>query len=425
MKEPRDEFLEQIKKTLLGHEEPYDEGAWERFAAKNLQAKNKKPVVPIWKWAAAAAAVLAGALILLQYFNAPDVVTKQGNSPAPMAQTDATTQPPVKDSTAPAIDNNAGQAATDPDGHLAAGKHIHHIPAPVVTGATAATTNQNPPLAAQPPKEQQPAPAEKPAQKGFWETGVEKQDVAVEKPAQQENKQVLAINQSAQKRKEEEARSKWKSSLYVSPNFAGNGINMGYGYSLGYAVNDKIRISSGIAYTKVSTSKHFHAPERPDALAVGAPSFARSVEATAYTPNPVNPYLQSMDSWISGIDVPVEVTYDMGKVYATGGVSGLFVLNGEDNKKYIPSLSSRAPVLNNEGNVKEYTNVAMEDKPVSQPSPNNTSFLGFYNVSMGFRQKISNKNSVSVEPFIKVPMQQVTEQKLNFTGAGVRLKFDF
>ena len=145
----------------------------------------------------------------------------------------------------------------------------------------------------------------------------------------------------------------------------------------------------------------------------------------AYTPNPANPYLQSMDSWISGIDVPVEVTYDLGKVYATGGVSGLFVLTGEDNKKYIPSLNSRASVLNNEGNVKEYTQVAMEDKPISQPSPSNTSFIGFYNVSMGFRQKVTNKNSISVEPFIKVPMQQVTEQKLNYTGAGVRLKFDF
>ena len=433
MKEPRDEFLEQIKNTLLGHEEPYDKGAWERFAARNLQSKKKKPVVPIWKWAAAAAAVLAGALILLQYFNAPDAVTKPGKNTTPMARIDETRQSPVTDSTAPAMAPNAGLAVADSRDNLTTRQQINSIPVETHFNQTAIT--QNPvahtplPEAQQLKTQQTPqvqSPGEKPAQKAFWESGVEKQDVAVEKPAQQDNKQPLAIHQPAQKRiADEEGRGKWKSSLYVSPNFAGNGIDMGYGYSLGYAVNDKVRISSGIAYTKVSTSKHFHAPERPAALAVSTSSFARSVEATAYTPNPANPYLQSMDSWISGIDVPVEVTYDLGKVYATGGVSGLIVLTGEDNKKYIPSLNSRASVLNNEGNVKEYTQVAMEDKPISQPSPSNTSFIGFYNVSMGFRQRISNKNSISVEPFIKVPMQQVTEQKLNYTGAGVRLKFDF
>ncbi len=456
MQEPRDEFLEQIKSTLLAHEEPYDEGAWERFAAKNTSksvAKKPTPVIPFWKWAAAAAAVLIGAVLLLQYFNAPNTVKTIGDNES-VVKTDINTQP-AKDSqtiladtfntaTLPVPENNIAHKNdfNNPQKQFSPSPIINEIfkqpkvmaeaddvdvkplPIPVPTPTPSIAASQPA------PQKQQTQPLEdKPANKPFWQGGIETN--VAKNPAPQNNNAVAVNSQPNQTRDKADKSGKWLSSLYVSPNFSDAGVNMGYGYSLGYAISNKIRVSSGIAYTKVSSSKNFDAPTQPNTLAmeatIGVSSYAKSAVASNSIAAPSAPYVQSVESWISGIDVPVEVTYNVNnKIYATGGVSGLFVMNGENTKKIVSDLNSRAAVLDAKGDVKGYSSLAEESKPAYQTSSNdNGAFLGFYNVAVGFKQKVSNKNSVSVEPFIKVPMKQVSEQKLNYTGVGVRLKFDF
>lgn len=457
MQEPRDEFLEQIKSTLLGHEEPYKEGAWERFATKNISTGNeRKKVIPIWKWTAAAAAVLIGAVLLLQYFNAPDTGRTMNGDSGSVVKTDVNKQP-SKDSQAILTDTNNVMIATVPDNHVPKNNsniitpQNQYTPSPIIRnilkkGEVAAKTDNTqvpptpvptpaPPVIAQAqnqaPQKPQPRPAEdKPVNKPFWKNGIEENVVAT-KPVPQNNNAVAVNRQPEQRVRKEDKSSKWLSSLYVSPNFSSEGVNMGYGYSLGYAINDKIRVSSGVAYTKVSTSKDFDAPAKPNTLAmdatIGVSAFARSAMASSSVAAPSTPYVQSVESWISGIDVPVEVTYSVNnKVYATGGVSGLFIMNGENTSKVLSDLNSRAPVTNAKGDVKGYSSLAEESKPAYQKSSNaNTSFLGFYNVSMGYKQKVTNKNSVSVEPFVKIPMKKISQQNLNYTGVGVRLKFDF
>lgn len=450
--------MEQIKSTLLGHEEPYEEGAWERFAAKNISTgttPKPKPVVPIWKWAAAAAAVLAGAILLLQYFNAPDTATTLPDGGKTIVKTNEGTRPSVTDTQAPMTDTATQQIVTIPENNF--NNHINNnrnigrymIQPPAmhddllqkdIAAKTdnAAITPAKPLITQQQPAQQQSQtqPGEqKPTNKPFWESGIEQQGVANNtKPASQQNNNAVAVSQPTPRADKAGKNSRWLSSIYVSPNFASEGVNMGYGYSLGYAISDKVSVSSGIAYTKVSASRDYHTPQQPPntlasdnqtpSVSNASYSTARSVMAASYTPTT---YLQSVDSWVAGIDVPVEVSYNISKkLYTSGGISGLFVLNGQNTRTTVDNMNSVAPVLNNKGNVKEYSNVTMESVPVREKSDNDkTSFLGFYNASVGFKQKVSAKNSVSVEPFIKIPMKQVTEQKLNYTGVGLRLKFDF
>ena len=446
MKEPRDEFLEQLKNTLLGHEEPYDEGAWERFAAKNIskdEAEKPKPVIPIWKWAAAAAAVLAGAVLLFQYFNAPDTASVLNGDKGSVVQTETWNNSP-KDSQTILTDTTKAAVATGSDNNKNNNfSERQFLPAPInkgvfspnetTTGTAKTLAAPAPPAIAQTQpatQKQQPQPEQKPANKPFWENTIEG-DVANKPLPQRDNNPQIAVIHPVENTKKAD-KGRWQSSLYVSPNFASDGINMGYGYSLGYAVNDKIRISSGVAYTKVSTSKNFNAPDPPNTLATmnaapAASSFGNTMKASAYIGTASAPHLQSMESWVSGIDVPVEVTYSVNsKLYATGGVSGLFVVRGEDTRKYIDKTNSQVAVVSSQGIVKSYSNLEMKSDPMYQQLPNDkTSFLGFYNVSMGFKQKVAANNSVSVEPFVKIPIKQVSEQKLNYTGVGVRLKFDF
>ncbi|MGC4232920.1 MAG: hypothetical protein QM594_08065, partial [Niabella sp.] len=217
---------------------------------------------------------------------------------------------------------------------------------------------------------------------------------------------------------------------------------------LGYAINDKIKISSGIAHTKITASRSYDATASsvpsgaimadkplglPDAYsASGSLKSANKVMASnSYVTGPQQvSTLQQVEGSLSGIDIPVEVNYNIGKkLYAAAGISGLVVINDNRKYTYLDNRNEKVSVQSNNGSLKEDRAVMFSEKNItSQPveaHDDNVPFLGFYNLSVGFRQKISGRNSVSLEPFIKVPVKGVTRQNLNYTGSGIRLKFDF
>lgn len=452
MNEPLDDFLEQIKSTLLSHEEPYDKGAWERFAANNIPTTKKRSstgVIPIWKWAAAAAAILAGAILLSQYLISPNKTRDAAvaNHPTITNGKNTTTMPEQGTISIPTDSNTVTADITGNIHTENANSHIKKMDAGkhALTGTdynlnksndnTFLNVPKNDAIAHQPVPS--PLPPQQPQQTGeqtnipFYKNKIVTDDVAKSTtPLPKDNRNTNNIPTQTADVHKKQGSSRWLSSLYVSPTFGSHDVNMGYGYQLGYAVNDKVRISSGIAYTKVSASKNYNAPEPPSAAMAAmdnAPvnaafTSARSVKVLESS----TPYLKSVDAWVSGIDVPVEVHYKISKkLYAAGGVSGLFVLGGKDTRTYIDDRNYRVTVETAQGKVKEDKLVQSYNVAPVQSDVESTPFLGFYNLSMGYKQKISGKNSVSLEPFIKVPMKQVTDQKLNYTGVGIRLKFDF
>jgi hypothetical protein len=112
MKEPNEDFLEQIKNALFDHEEPYEEGAWERFAAKNINTK-KPVVISIGKWALAAAAVLAGVVLMVQYFTIHNI-EKPTNTTIPVVQNTNTQKDSVPNNQNILIDSSKKQIAIIP-----------------------------------------------------------------------------------------------------------------------------------------------------------------------------------------------------------------------------------------------------------------------------------------------------------------------
>jgi hypothetical protein len=76
----------------------------------------------------------------------------------------------------------------------------------------------------------------------------------------------------------------------------------------------------------------------------------------------------------------------------------------------------------------QLTTVMVAEK-VSEPAPQSevqqNKYLGFYNFSFGFKQKVSKNNTLSIEPFLKVPMKDIKTENLNLIGTGVKLKFNF
>jgi hypothetical protein len=435
MKEHKDDFLGQLRHTLLHHEEPYKEGAWEQFLSKS-KTENKKTVIPlVWKWIAVAAAI-AGILFLSQYFYTPsknnstqpivitqnqkniDSIKENSDAPADTIQQEITTYLP-NNILPPNVPNIA------PVSPIAANSGITKI-------AKKEKENVMVPEMIIPPKNQE---EKKDNVAHFWENEIVPNDNTAQNTMKKDKVEMkrapvpgYATTQpnNGQKRNNK----KWRSSLYVSPIFGTTGVNMGGGYSFGLAVSKRLTINTGVAYARVSASKYYDVPVQSGMNASVITNNSLSVARNSS--NLVSaPSMESVEGYMSGIDVPLEISYNFSKkLYASGGVSGLFVLNDKKQYNYVISNNERITVYSSDGKVKEDKNVLINqysstDAPISNSTSDKSNFLGFYNFSLGYKQKITAKNNVSIEPFVKVPVKTVSNSHLNYIGMGVRLKFDF
>lgn len=466
MKEPLDDFLKHIKKTLLSHEEPYQEGAWERFAQKHQpEEKPAKPVIPIWRWMAAAAAILTGLFFMIQYLtNSPKPLINPSQN-IPIVSNKKTSEPVDHNKSAINTEEEITTSFPDDKNTLIAQHSEKDFQKPEISNATISPANvekemttetivpNSEPETIKPSNENQRKPE-------FWENKIVKADDA--------NQEANRKNQSPVVRMTDPAltvstghQNKWQSSLYLSPTYSELGVSMGYGYSIGYAVNNRIKINSGIAYTQISASKNYDKPAASSSIvtfgtaqkgAINAASAGASASVIAASVEPVSPgtadgpknqileknfgdismapSLNYLEGRISGIDIPFGINYSISKkFYTEAGISGLFILKRGHTANYVENENLRITVFDNdkvvENKVVPITNNFSTSNVADPEGTHQSNFMGFYNISMGYKQKISRTNAVSLEPFVKIPMQNSNAQKLNYLGMGVRLKFDF
>lgn len=219
--------------------------------------------------------------------------------------------------------------------------------------------------------------------------------------------------------------TKWEPGVFVAPSMGNdNKVNMNYGFSLSYNLADKLSISSGIAYAALSTTSNSAAGtgSMGDAVA-NAPLTSKVI---AYSN--ASKSFESVDANISGINIPLELKYNISNKFYTGvGVSALAILNNKQNNNYLVSSTQNTTVANISGISEQKMLVVTErvSEPQTGSSTPTDKYIGFYNFSLGYKQKISKKNNFAVEPFLRLPMKTFSNDKLNLTNGGVRLKFDF
>ncbi|MBO9595718.1 MAG: hypothetical protein J7599_22640 [Niabella sp.] len=446
MEDHQDDFLKHIKGVLRDHEEEYRPGAWEQFSRQHLQAAPAKParVIPLWKRAAVAAAVLVGVFLIANYFITshnplPGNIAKEGPHPGKRDTGSQNSTSPSRPDVTPSVDpssENQDAARQKEPGMVTpfdpAGEQeqiAQHDP----LNASPAIPD-NPPSVAVPPAGQEPVkqtpavnnpPAQHPVQPA--------RPAPYEVTSRPNNTTPMTALFPEPSRDRDRSR-KWVPSLYISPMFGETDVNVGYGISLGYAVNDRIKVSAGVAHNKLTASRDFDVTAPPSNASLSnsgnnALFAARSLVNADAAPS--QPQLETVRAAVSGFDIPVDISYNISKnLYASAGVSGLVVVKDNTQYTYVTSTNTRISVENNEGILQEDKNLRMMEYATSNAAPEasqkeRTPFIGFYNLSMGYKQRITSKNNVAIEPFLKVPMKTVSDQKLNYTGMGIRLKFDF
>ncbi len=402
------ELIEHITAQLQNHEETYPDGAWERFSEK----KNKKPGIAFWPlWAAAALIFIFGGVFFMQ--NDTDqkkeiaiIKPKATQNPAAKGNTDAVIETPAN----PTSLNGSATAANN----LVASRPAKTVESikPLLTPQSDYTFINT----------EQLVPANdnlldnKLAGTNLSNLKSKPFDILTEKKKPQPNTQtsferLLAhdsyVNQQKPPSKTSE-NSKWQPDVYVAPAMGNdNKVTMNYGFSLSYAIANKLSISSGVSYASISTTESLNA----------------SAPQTLSGKN-----LESVDAKVRGINVPLELKYNISdKLYTNIGVSALAVLNNSQQNNYIVNQVQNFSSTTANGYADSKTMIVKEKTTEPQPEANidPDKYIGFYNFSFGYKQKISKKNNIAIEPFLRLPMKTFSKENLNLTNGGLRLKIDF
>jgi hypothetical protein len=420
MKPSEDELISHIKKTLASNEEPYLPGAWEKF--NESTAKEKKRLFGFYQFLSVAAMLLVGVVIFLY-------VDKAVKKPAVEIVKNKVTKPISPEQNAPSSIEEGNSTATNikaPDNlpssslyasvgkdtkiaarqrqYLAQAENSSKIQAPANDLSTVLAFNRRSSINTKTltvpdnNSSSQPAAAPKPDDKvASFESFLEKEQ--------------LAKNEKGEISATKGKQDKWAMGLLVAPSLGNNNkLNMGYGVSMDYALSKKISLTSGISYNDMTSSSQVQAPVNTASLVASSSKNLESVEAS-----------------VSGIDIPLGVKYNLSKkIYANVGVSAFAVLNQRKNNTYLQETpvqaSSTEPATFGEMRILIVNERITEEAP---EAPVGNKYIGFYNFSFGIRQPLSKKNTLSLEPFIKLPMREATQDNLKLIGTGIKLKLDF
>lgn len=395
------ELIEHIKTQLQNHEESYSAGAWERFNEED----SKKRGFVFWPlWAAAALILVFGATFLL--FNKSDRTNQIANSkPKPTVNKLPGSTIPSSKNTPVVVPNQSATTNYAEQEKRTGAQSTSHLPQETSQKSnsflSASHSDQllsnsiySPSISSDFDKIEitKNTKTEKTLSKRTFE------DLLAEDSRKNAYNKVVSTQNS----------SKWEQDVYVAPAMGNdNKVNMNYGFSLSYAIDKKLSISSGVSYAALSSTESLDA-SAPQTLS------GRNLEA--------------ISAKVRGINIPLELKYKISDNLYTGiGVSALAVINNAQQNTYIVNeVQSMATVTSN--GAMEQKNFIVQQKtnePQQETAIDPNKYIGFYNFSLGYKQKISKKNNVAIEPFLRVPMKTFSKENLNLTNGGLRLKIDF
>jgi hypothetical protein len=418
------ELIDHIKTKLQQHDEFYSSGAWERFSEK----ENKGRGFVYWPlWIAAALILVFGGtfLVLDNQYHKQDLVIEKPKA--------------IEKNIPSQVDNDEMQKIT----------RLKPSNAPLVKGhqvqnRLASSNNQQKSLAVSTPENTNDriieignpnilsnSLANIPLTSyggGNFKITAERKKEKLSKKSTFED--LLAHDSKINELKtatKSSGNSKWEPGVYVAPAMGNdNKLNMNYGFSLSFNLGSKLSIGSGIAYSSLSSTSNPSSQNGNPSDAI-ASSMPASGTLSSYSSNNVRS-LESVKANVRGINIPLELKYNISNKFYTGvGVSALAVLNNRQDNNYLVSSGKNVTVANSAGVTEQRMLIVTEriSEPQTQSLNLSDKYIGFYNFSLGYKQKISKKTDFAIEPFLRLPMKTFSNENLNLTNGGLRLKIDF
>lgn len=440
MKDNR-ELIDHIKEVLQQHEEPYKEGSWEGFMQQTTLPVQKKRF-PYWAAAACLIVIIGAGLWAVLTPSTEKTNIAKNQSPTIKKENIIITPQNNNTIIADSASVNAQQTIT-------AGNHQTEK---IISGKKSfiqrmtdaifpENDKNNLPAYTQSAQEQNnknkqndatinqyvKAPNKSITTKSESKENV--QDPKVQQPQQQPQQYVHNIytNNNPVLANDDNDFKKWNFAAQVGSSFSNTSkMNMSYGLDVGYAFNDKIAIHSGVSYSQLNSAIHHAGASNKSPMMMStamsdANTYASRSSLVAY--NNSQAQSQSSELRLSGVEIPVEVRYNVNKkLYTSVGVSAMALIeNTQTNTYLIESPKSIGFATSAENLASE----VMEKREETVPGTDvvKDRFLEFVNMSFGYKQPINSKRNIRIEPFIKIPVNS-SGVKVPLTNAGVRLGID-
>lgn len=418
-----EELIAHIKQSLKTHEEVYQPGAWEKFNEKQ-QAK-KRPV--FWLTRLSGAAALLAICFSVIWYNTNEPKTeqltkqkaaKEGSSlqnQLPKAdanvvelQSSASEKLAMENAKARTVDN--GYVVKQNEGVLADQSAATNTQ--IAENVTPSVTSTTQPIVMTPPTNNEGVIAKIDEEN--------KADALSTEPQKSKSKiDKLIVNK----------KQKWDLGLMLVPSFGNTReLNIGYGLTMTYNFSNRLSLSSGIAYNKMNASKNLPTNIGSSSILLGNTKS-----------------LEMINEEVTGLDIPLELKYNINKkIYANLGVSGFVVLNQSRRNTFVETVVVKSNVTSSGGTGPNGASSSIDGLNASKGQFANTylvnqrttelasreaiedlNYIGFYNLSLGYTQKVYKNHALAIEPFVKLPIRGITQDNLRLVGTGVRLKVDF
>lgn len=199
-------------------------------------------------------------------------------------------------------------------------------------------------------------------------------------------------------------------------NFTANQVNnqpnVGVGLLSEFRLSKRLSINTGIAINRQTTS--FDGNQN-SANSLDIATINKGASFTGL------PSAIATSAKLVGFDIPINFKYDikLGKAntFITTGLSSYTLLN----EKYINEVSVVSYSLTGSANTSNFTSI--NNNP--EGTFNDFQFARTINFSFGVLYPISKKNSLSLEPFMKYPLNGLGYENLKIGSGGISFKFTF
>ncbi|WP_209329628.1 outer membrane beta-barrel protein [Lunatimonas salinarum] len=218
-----------------------------------------------------------------------------------------------------------------------------------------------------------------------------------------------------------------KLGLVVAPQASSdavNGMNLGAGVMSEFSLSRKLRLDVGMTYAR----QNLNADRSPSVVMASQASYAKADQmAMAENIRASSNFLGSSSQLsLASIDIPVNLKYLLlerknAGVFLITGLSSMVYLDQAATETFETSsfFTSTSSGLNFAPTVEQFTSVY---RPAGRSGAD---FGGMLNLSVGYEYNLKNGTFISLEPFYKLPLGDLTFVNQQFSVAGMNLRMNF
>lgn len=221
----------------------------------------------------------------------------------------------------------------------------------------------------------------------------------------------LKLPEEKGKKSEKSGKKNFSLSLYAGSfiNYAEgseNNVNVGAGLSSDFRISKNLRISTGLNLSKNSLAYNQNEP---------ANNYGSFQDANASIVGTLVA-LSNYEAELLGLDIPVNIKY-----LFNPQKSSTYFLAGLSSGTY---LSEKYAVSQSNFNSFVGTSAVANKQEISRQMKD-FDLMRTLNLSFGFNTRLSKKQSLTIEPFLKYPLGGLGSENIRFGASGINVKLNF